>query len=72
MAQISRPFQIAFVVVDPMRRDTVDARELEAWCRENLASYKVPEIHVVESLPLTATGKVKKDELAKALEAQRP
>lgn len=60
---------VAFVVVDPTRRDAVDARALEAWCRENLASYKVPEIHVVESLPLTATGKVKKYELARALEA---
>jgi acyl-CoA synthetase (AMP-forming)/AMP-acid ligase II len=58
---------VAFVVVDPARRADVDARALEAWCRENLATYKVPEIHVVEALPLTATGKVKKDELARLL-----
>jgi len=58
---------VAFVVVDPARRADVNARTLEAWCRENLATYKVPEIHVVEALPLTATGKVKKDELARLL-----
>jgi len=58
---------VAFVVVDPARRAEVDARALEAWCRENLATYKVPEVHVVDALPLTATGKVKKDELARLL-----
>jgi acyl-CoA synthetase (AMP-forming)/AMP-acid ligase II len=58
---------VAFVVVDPAQRAAVDARALERWCRENLATYKVPEIHIVDALPLTATGKVKKDELARLL-----
>ena len=39
------------------------------WCRANMATYKVPEIRIVESLPMTATGKVKKEELAKLLAA---
>jgi acyl-CoA synthetase (AMP-forming)/AMP-acid ligase II len=38
--------------------------ELAAWCRQNMATYKVPEIRFVDSLPMTATGKVKKEELA--------
>jgi non-ribosomal peptide synthetase component E (peptide arylation enzyme) len=32
-----------------------------------MATYKVPEIRVVEELPMTATGKVKKEELSKLL-----
>jgi fatty-acyl-CoA synthase len=28
-----------------------------------MASYKVPEIRIIEALPMTATGKVKKQEL---------
>ena len=33
-----------------------------------MATYKVPEIRVVDELPLTATGKVKKGELQKQFE----
>ena len=41
--------------------------ELTAWCRKNMATYKVPRIRILQSLPMTATGKVKKEELAKLL-----
>lgn len=41
--------------------------ELEIWCRENLSVFKVPEIRLVDALPMTATGKVKKEELAQLL-----
>jgi acyl-CoA synthetase (AMP-forming)/AMP-acid ligase II len=60
---------VAFVVIDPALRGEIDAAALEGWCRENLATYKVPEIHLIDALPLTATGKVKKDELALRLAA---
>ncbi len=40
---------------------------LAAWCRQNMATYKVPAIHIVDELPMTATGKVKKEELARLL-----
>ena len=49
-----------------------DAAEIEisgviAWCREQLANYKVPRrVHVVEELPMNASGKVLKDELRQA------
>lgn len=35
-----------------------------AWCRDEMANYKVPRrIEIVDALPLNATGKVVKDEL---------
>jgi acyl-CoA synthetase (AMP-forming)/AMP-acid ligase II len=58
---------VAFVTVDPAQRASVRAEDLAAWCRERMAVYKVPEIRIVDSLPLTATGKVKKEELSKLL-----
>jgi acyl-coenzyme A synthetase/AMP-(fatty) acid ligase len=45
----------------------LDAEMLTAWCRERMAAYKVPEIRLVPALPMTATGKVKKDELRQLL-----
>ena len=44
---------------------------LEAACREQLSSYKVPRKFVlVDSLPLTPTGKIQKHELRKRLIAE--
>ncbi|WP_454254420.1 AMP-binding protein [Pseudomonas sp. Marseille-Q8238] len=57
---------VAFVVLKPGSGESADS--LLAWCKEAMASYKVPEIRVVESLPMTATGKVKKNELEQELE----
>ncbi len=52
---------LAFVITMP--DSTATAETLVAWCREVMAGYKVPEIRIVDSLPMTATGKVKKNEL---------
>ena len=55
---------VAYLVV----RQPVDPAVLEARCRDNLASFKVPRSFViVESLPRTALGKVKRDQLPRAL-----
>jgi fatty-acyl-CoA synthase len=56
----------AFVV--PRSGDTTDPRmtadELREFCRERVASYKVPgEFEFVNELPKTATGKIQKYEL---------
>jgi len=53
----------AVVVVDPST--TVDRDELDAWCRERLAAYKVPTrwFLVHEHLPRTASGKLLKNEI---------
>ncbi len=55
---------VAFVVVKPALRATVGVAELQAWCQSRMAGYKLPEIRLVETLPMTATGKVKKQDLA--------
>ncbi|TWS25020.1 AMP-binding protein [Tsukamurella sputi] len=50
---------LAFVV----SAGSVDADELTAWARENMAGYKVPDFVLVDALPMTATGKVRKGDL---------
>ncbi len=50
---------MAFVV--PARAASIDPDALRAWCKEQMAGYKVPRhIRVVDALPLNATGKVDK------------
>jgi long-chain acyl-CoA synthetase len=58
---------VAFVLLGSQHRTAVNADDLVAWCRDTMATYKVPEIRIVEALPMTATGKVKKNELAQLL-----
>ena len=49
---------------------TVDPEEVQAFCRERLARFKVPRfIRVVEAFPLTASGKVQKFRLRELHEA---
>ncbi|HQT79097.1 MAG TPA: AMP-binding protein [Rhodopila sp.] len=42
---------------------------LTAWCRENMATYKVPLVRIMEALPMTATGKVVKQRLVEMFAA---
>ncbi len=50
---------VAFIV--PAAGATPSTGELIAYCRENLARFKVPrEITFTESLPLTASGKIRR------------
>ena len=58
---------VAFIRLVPEAGKDVRPEDIVAWCKANMAGYKVPEVHIVETLPLTATGKVRKDELAKLL-----
>ena len=58
----------AFVVA--RRGATLDADELIAWARRNMANYKVPrQVHVVAELPVNAAGKVLKNDLRARLGA---
>ena len=42
-----------------------DAKEIVRYCRERIASFKVPRVlRIVDSLPKTATGKVQRQKLA--------
>ena len=53
---------MAFVVT--RSGDPAVGPEILAWCREQMANYKVPRVvEVVDELPVNATGKVVKDEL---------
>lgn len=56
---------VAFVVLKPSSNQ--DGASLAEWCRESMAVYKVPEIRLVASLPMTATGKVQKQKLEKLI-----
>ena len=58
----------AFVELKPGQNATGD--ELVAWCKNNLAGYKVPRHVVFVELPKTSTGKIQKfklREMAKAV-----
>jgi len=52
----------AFVTLKP-NGDAVSAVDIIAWCRANLAHYKVPRTVVFGPLPKTSTGKIQKYEL---------
>jgi HIP---CoA ligase len=53
--------EVAKAYVVPRGHATVDETELIAWCREQMANYKVPRtVEVVDALPLNASGKVLK------------
>lgn len=51
---------VAFVVV---ANGGPSEHELTAWARENIAGYKVPEVVVLDELPMTATGKIRQGDL---------
>jgi acyl-CoA synthetase (AMP-forming)/AMP-acid ligase II len=56
--------EVAKAFVVPRAGATVDPDELVAWCRDEMANYKVPRsVEVVDALPLNASGKVLKYEL---------
>jgi acyl-CoA synthetase (AMP-forming)/AMP-acid ligase II len=45
-------------------RRSLPEGELEAYCRERLARFKVPKsFHVVDELPRNSIGKIQKSEL---------
>jgi fatty-acyl-CoA synthase len=52
----------AFVALKP-GGEPVSAEDIIAWCRANLAHYKVPRAVVFGPLPKTSTGKIQKYEL---------
>ncbi|HSA52832.1 MAG TPA: fatty acid--CoA ligase family protein, partial [Yinghuangia sp.] len=60
----------AFVV--PRRDAEITGPELIAWSREHMANYKVPrQVHIVDDLPVNASGKVLKGELRSRLVSPR-
>ncbi|WP_280340611.1 AMP-binding protein [Nocardia neocaledoniensis] len=52
---------LAFVQLRP--GSALTASELRAWAGQNMAGYKVPLVEILDALPMTATGKIRKGEL---------
>lgn len=52
---------VAFVSLVP--GSSLTATGVEEWAREQMATYKLPLVEVVEAFPLTDTGKIRKPEL---------
>lgn len=46
----------------------LSAWDLREWAAGAMATYKVPEVEILDELPLTATGKIRKTELAERAE----
>ena len=61
----------AFVTPKP-DCDTLSAEDVIAWCRSNLAHYKVPRTVVFGLLPTTSTGKIQKFELRDRAKEMQP
>jgi fatty-acyl-CoA synthase len=58
---------VAFVQLKPDVDAGTAVQSLIDWCQSRMAGYKLPEIRLVDSLPMTATGKVKKQDLSALL-----
>ena len=55
---------LAFVALKPAH--TLDLKSLQAFCRERLASFKVPsKLEIIDAIPRNASGKSLKTELRK-------
>ncbi len=55
---------VASVQLKPKAAGTTTPDAIQAWCKTRIAVYKVPEGRIIAAWPMTATGKVKKQELA--------
>lgn len=59
------PSQEVKAYVVPVAGSSPTPEELIAWASERMAAYKYPRlVDVVDSLPMTATGKILKRDLA--------
>jgi acyl-CoA synthetase (AMP-forming)/AMP-acid ligase II len=59
-----RQGEIGMAFVVPAPGATLDPDALLAWCKKNMANYKVPgSVRVMSALPMNASGKVLKTEL---------
>jgi fatty-acyl-CoA synthase len=61
----------AFVLLKP-GTDPISGEDIQAWCREHLARFKVPRTVVFGELPKTSTGKIQKFVLRERARALPP
>lgn len=56
--------EVPFAIIVPRPGMTVDEEELHRFCRERMAAFKCPKgFQIVDELPKTASGKIRKVEL---------
>ena len=46
--------------IQPNKDSSLSEAELSQWCRDNMASFKLPRKFIFEAIPKTSTGKVQK------------
>lgn len=62
--------ELPLAFVELKEGQTTDERTLKAWCRDNLAGYKVPtEVRIIAALPRNPTGKIMRRELKKLVDS---
>lgn len=64
--------EVPFAFVETKDNATVTAEELNQFCREHLAGFKVPKAFEFGELPKTATNKIQKNELRKIAVEKHP
>jgi acyl-CoA synthetase (AMP-forming)/AMP-acid ligase II len=84
MRQMAGVDQVAVIGVDDERLgqvgkafvvrsadSTISAEEIIAWCRNEMANYKVPRsVHFLDAMPLNGTGKIAKTDLRALTESK--
>tara|TARA_Y100000768_G_C23506258_1_gene463834 strand:- start:110 stop:568 length:459 start_codon:yes stop_codon:yes gene_type:complete len=48
----------AFIELKPNKE--LEEEKAKQWCKDNLASFKVPKYYIYEEIPRTSTGKIQK------------
>ena len=60
--------EVGYAFVEPKSGQTIEAEEVEAWCRQRLANYKVPKHWRIDTeLPRLPIGKIDKQTLRRRL-----
>ena len=58
--------------VVPVEGAIVTGQDIKNWCRVTLADYKIPDlVRFLDRFPLTGTGKVRRVELARTIQAEQ-
>jgi len=53
--------EVAAACIVPVAGAQINKEEFLAWCKQNMANYKVPKrVEIMDALPMNATGKVQK------------
>lgn len=61
-------FEVGYAFVQPMPGRAVDTDDLDKWCRQRLANYKVPKtFEILDELPKLPIGKIDKQKLKNML-----